>query len=82
MQYIKGLDAFDGRNHTAVTLGKFDGLHRGHQKLLNRIMKYAQKEKDLEECVMNTDVGIVPHFINKHFHPDGCTHKYFGNEGV
>ena len=40
------------------------------------------KEKDLEECVMNTDVGIVPHFINKHFHPDGCTHKYFGNEGV
>ena len=44
MQYIKGLDAFDGRNQTAVTLGKFDGLHRGHQKLLNRIMKYAQKE--------------------------------------
>ena len=44
MQYIKGLDAFDGRNQTAVTLGKFDGLHRGHQKLLNRIIKYAQKE--------------------------------------
>ena len=43
---------------------------------------YDSKEKDLEECVMNTDVGIVPHFINKHFHPDGCTHKYFGNEGV
>ena len=44
--------------------------------------EYDSKEKDLEECVMNTDVGIVPHFINKHFHPDGCTHKYFGNEGV
>ena len=44
--------------------------------------EYDSKEKDLEECVMNTDVGIVPHFIDKHFHPDGCTHKYFGNEGV
>ena len=44
--------------------------------------EYDSKEKDLEECVMNTDVGIVPHFINKHFHPDGCTHKYFGDEGV
>lgn len=44
--------------------------------------EYDSKEKDLEECVMNTDVGIVLHFINKHFHPDGCTHKYFGNEGV
>lgn len=44
--------------------------------------EYDSKEKDLEECVMNTDVGIVPHFINKHFHPDGSTHKYFGNEGV
>lgn len=44
--------------------------------------EYDSKEKDLEECVMNTDVGIVPHFINKHFHPDGCTHNYFGNEGV
>ncbi|MCD8348719.1 MAG: bifunctional riboflavin kinase/FMN adenylyltransferase [Lachnospiraceae bacterium] len=28
---------------TAVTLGKFDGLHRGHQKLLNEILR-LQKE--------------------------------------
>ena len=54
MQYIKGLDAFDGRNHTAVTLGKFDGLLRGHQKLLNRIMKYAQKE-DCDSVVSAID---------------------------
>ena len=44
MQYIKGLDAFDGRNQTAVTLGKFDGLHRGHQKLLNRIMNMRRRK--------------------------------------
>ena len=56
MQYIKGLDAFDGRNQTAVTLGKFDGLHRGHQKLLNRIIKYAQKEDcDSVVCAFDMD---------------------------
>ena len=56
MQYIKGLDAFDGRNQTAVTLGKFDGLHRGHQKLLNRIIKYAQKEEcDSVVCAFDMD---------------------------
>lgn len=56
MQYIKGLDAFEGRNQTAVTLGKFDGLHRGHQKLLNRIMKYAQKEDcDSVVCAFDMD---------------------------
>lgn len=37
---------------------------------------YDSKEKHLESVV------IVPHFIDKHFHPDGCTHKYFGDEGV
>ena len=34
MQYIKGIDAFREEKRTAVTLGKFDGLHRGHQKLI------------------------------------------------
>ena len=43
---------------------------------------YDSIRKHLGECVMNTDVGIVPHFINKHFHPNGCTHKYFRDEGV
>ena len=43
MQYIKGLDAFDGRNQTAVTLGKFDGLHRGHQKLMHEMLKWKEQ---------------------------------------
>ena len=37
MQYIKGIDAFREEKRTAVTLGKFDGLHRGHQKLIEKI---------------------------------------------
>ena len=41
MQYIKGIDAFREEKRTAVTLGKFDGLHRGHQKLIEKIRSYA-----------------------------------------
>ena len=42
MQYIKGIDAFREGKRTAVTLGKFDGLHRGHQKLIEKICSYAE----------------------------------------
>ncbi len=36
MKVISGIKAYNGDRKTAVTLGKFDGLHRGHQKLLRR----------------------------------------------
>lgn len=41
MKVIGGIESFDGNKKTAVTLGKFDGLHRGHQKLLEKIVSYA-----------------------------------------
>ncbi len=37
MEYMFGLDGMYIREDSAVTLGKFDGLHRGHQKLISRI---------------------------------------------
>lgn len=40
MKYVKGLEAFTTSKRSAVTLGKFDGLHRGHQKLVNKINAY------------------------------------------
>lgn len=43
MQYIAGTREFQIEEPTAVTLGKFDGLHRGHQKLLGEVFHY-QKE--------------------------------------
>lgn len=34
MQYLNRIEDYSGECRTAITLGKFDGFHRGHQKLL------------------------------------------------
>ena len=44
MRYVTGIESFSCTGRTAVTLGKFDGLHRGHQKLVDRICGYAREE--------------------------------------
>ena len=45
MEYMKGIDGLYIQEETAVTLGKFDGVHRGHQKLLSRILEKKEPEK-------------------------------------
>ena len=30
-------------DHTVVALGKFDGLHRGHQLLINKLKEYGKR---------------------------------------
>lgn len=42
MEYIAGDTDFQYKN-TAVTLGKFDGLHRGHQRLMDVVISYKQQ---------------------------------------
>lgn len=42
MEYIQGLEGLYINDETAVTLGKFDGLHRGHQKLIRRTREFAR----------------------------------------
>ena len=39
MNYITGKTSFGVMAPSAVSLGKFDGLHRGHQKLLQHILE-------------------------------------------
>lgn len=43
MKLICNTTDFHIKNKTAVTLGKFDGLHRGHQKLIQNVLQ-AKKE--------------------------------------
>lgn len=50
MKYIEGLMDYTMDRDTAVTLGKFDGLHRGHQKLIGKICE--KKETGLESVVV------------------------------
>ena len=49
MEYFKGLASYRGDGRTAITLGKFDGLHRGHQKLIHKVrqLKEAHEVKSV-----------------------------------
>jgi riboflavin kinase/FMN adenylyltransferase len=42
MEYMQGTSGFYVKEETAVTMGKFDGLHRGHQKLMRRIRELGR----------------------------------------
>ncbi|EET58208.1 riboflavin biosynthesis protein RibF [Marvinbryantia formatexigens DSM 14469] len=50
MKYIEGFMDYTMDRDTAVTLGKFDGLHRGHQELVRRIC--AKKAQGLESAAV------------------------------
>ena len=55
MQYITDLNSHQWKKRTAVTLGKFDGLHRGHQKLVEKIREYGSD--GCESVVCAFDMG-------------------------
>ena len=44
MHYIKGLDHYTFEGKTAVTFGKFDGLHCGHGRLIRKVKELGEKE--------------------------------------
>lgn len=56
MEYIKYIKSFYSKQNTALTLGKFDGVHRGHRKLISRIHEIA-REKDWNTAVFTFDVA-------------------------
>ena len=41
MEYIRHTTDFEVSEDTAVSLGKFDGIHRGHKRLL----EYLEEKK-------------------------------------
>ena len=44
MQYIRELAEYNGSGRAAVTFGKFDGLHRGHQVLVTKVRELGEQE--------------------------------------
>lgn len=58
MRLITGTTEFETTEATAISLGKFDGLHMGHQLLVNRILK--RKEEGLKALIFTFDFGDRP----------------------
>ena len=69
MQYIKGLSQYESDRASAVTFGKFDGLHKGHQKLVRKVQELSGQHKvNSIVCAFDMhplwkDKGIVPQTI-------------------
>ena len=56
MEYITDIKVYRDDKGTAVTLGKFDSLHRGHFKLINNVIEYARIQ-NLKSVVFSFDMG-------------------------
>ena len=55
MKYMKDTLDFQLNRRSVVTLGKFDGLHRGHDKLISRTIELGKK--GYETVVFTFDVS-------------------------
>jgi len=69
MQYIRELAEYNESGRAAVTFGKFDGLHRGHQMLVKKVRELGEQEK-LNSIVCSFDMrplwkemGITPELL-------------------
>ena len=65
MQYLKGFTSYNSESPCAVTFGKFDGIHAGHQKLIEKVHELSQQNTvksvvcafDMFKRVQITSVG-------------------------
>ena len=55
MEFIRKTLDFQVEEPTAVTLGKFDGLHRGHDLLMQTVLEYS-KNYDLASVAFTFDI--------------------------
>lgn len=64
MKYFHGIADLLIDGETAVTLGKFDGVHRGHQKLMRHI-KELEKEKKVSSVCFALNAHKGPLLLTK-----------------
>ncbi len=84
MKYIHGISEFTLERDCAVTLGKFDGIHVGHQKLVS-IVKEKAKEMGLMSCVFTFDtlpLSICPQKYQHFITTNSERREYFDSLGV
>ena len=55
MEYVSALSDLEQMHGTAVTIGKFDGLHRGHRTLVENVLR--QREKGRKAVLAAIDVN-------------------------
>lgn len=60
MQIIENMTEFQLKNKSAVALGKFDGIHLGHRRLLERVLE--QKKRGLSTVVFTFDTSAASFF--------------------
>lgn len=54
MEYLKIDGGFPGIENCAVTLGKFDGIHRGHRKLISGILEKKKEGATAVVCAFTS----------------------------
>ncbi len=63
MKLISGVSGFHIEERTAVAIGKFDGLHRGHLAILKEILK--QKKQGFKSAVFTFDPSPASFFSGR-----------------
>ena len=64
MKIYKSIDEYNESKSSVVTIGTFDGVHKGHQKILNKVLN-ASKQSNLSSVVLT----FFPHpriILNKY----------------
>ncbi|TXI10539.1 MAG: bifunctional riboflavin kinase/FAD synthetase [Polynucleobacter sp.] len=61
MKVIRGIPPAANWTPCALTIGNFDGVHRGHQALLKKLVATA-KAQDLQSCVMTFEPHPIEYF--------------------
>ncbi|MCI9137760.1 MAG: bifunctional riboflavin kinase/FAD synthetase [Lachnospiraceae bacterium] len=56
MEYIRQSITFEIKEPTILSLGKFDGLHRGHELLMKYIAEKKREQKDLKAAIFTFDI--------------------------
>lgn len=60
MEFISKIEELKPKTKTAITLGKFDGVHVGHQKLIQNVIE--KKKEDFQAILFTFDKPIGAFF--------------------